>query len=213
MGALITNIVAIVLTLCVLSRILGDNPLFRIAQYLFVGVSLGYIFVVLYHQVLLPAFTRIITSGIESPAVTALRMVPLLLWLLLLPRMSKRQSFSWLANIPLGLIFGVGAGIALVGSLTGTLMPQLLDTVRPLQGGIADIIGTVLLTIGVIITLSYFYFTIPSDSPQGSLIALSAQAGRWLLMVAFGFFFAGSLLTYLTALGERFDFIVSVFAP
>ena len=39
----------------VLSRIAGDNPLFRIAQYLFVGVSLGLAFVVAYHQVLRPA--------------------------------------------------------------------------------------------------------------------------------------------------------------
>jgi hypothetical protein len=42
----IVNIVAAVLTLMVLSRIAGDNPLFRIAQYLFVGVSLGLAFVV-----------------------------------------------------------------------------------------------------------------------------------------------------------------------
>ena len=51
----IINTVAIVLTLMVLSRIAGDNPLFRIAQYLFVGVSLGLAFVVAYHQVLVPA--------------------------------------------------------------------------------------------------------------------------------------------------------------
>jgi hypothetical protein len=36
----IVNIVAAVLTLMVLSRIAGDNPLFRIAQYLFVGSHL-----------------------------------------------------------------------------------------------------------------------------------------------------------------------------
>lgn len=209
MVALVTNIVAIILTLCVLSRILGNNPLFRIAQYLFVGVSLGYIFVVLYHQVLLPSTIRIVTSGVSQPALTVLRLVPLLLWLLLLPRIIGRQTLSWLANIPLGLIFGVGAGIALIGSLAGTLMPQLLDTARPLQGDIPQIAGTILLVLGVIVTLSYFYFTVPDNTPTGSVVAISARVGRWLLMIAFGFFFAGSLLTYLTALSERFEFMVS----
>src|SRR3954447_14192421 len=37
--------IAIVMTIMVLSRIVGSNPVFRVAQYLFVGVSLGLAFV------------------------------------------------------------------------------------------------------------------------------------------------------------------------
>ena len=51
----VIDIIAIVVTIMVLSRIVGNNPVFRVAQYLFVGISLGLAFVVAYHQVLRPA--------------------------------------------------------------------------------------------------------------------------------------------------------------
>ncbi len=54
--------IAIVVTIMVLSRIFGNNPVFRVAQYLFVGISLGLAFVVAYHQVLRP-LTRPATDG------------------------------------------------------------------------------------------------------------------------------------------------------
>jgi hypothetical protein len=53
--------------------------------------------------------------------------VPLVLGLLLFTRIGG-QRFSWLANIPLALLFGVGGALAVGGALVGTLGPQLLDT-------------------------------------------------------------------------------------
>ena len=55
---------------------------------------------------------------------------------------TRRQEFSWLANIPLALIFGVGAALAAGGAIAGTLAPQILDTSNrslagdPLQDGV-----------------------------------------------------------------------------
>lgn len=207
-GMIIANIIAVLLTLCVFSRIAGDNPIFRLAQHLFVGVSLGYVLVVLYHQVLVPVVGRILRDGLSEPLVLLLRLVPFGLFLLLLPRAIGRQPVSWLANIPLGFLFGVSAGLTLIASLTGTLLPQILDTLRILDGSIADIIGRVFLLVGVLVTLSYFFFTAPRTGAVGGAMTLSAQAGRWVLLIAFGFFFAGSLLTYLTALNERFELLV-----
>src|SRR4029079_6928357 len=94
----IIDIIAIVLTIMVLSRIAGNNPLFRIAQYLFVGVSLGLAFVVAYHQVLRPAVGSMISGGANG---IVLYGIPLLLGILLVPRITRRQEYSWLANIPL----------------------------------------------------------------------------------------------------------------
>lgn len=207
---LVTNLVAGLLTLFVLSRIVGDNPFFRVAQYLFVGVSLGYSFVVIYHQVLVPSVTRVMAGADDNAwsLVVALAF-PLVLGLLFLPRVIGQQVGSWLANFPLGFIFGVGAALALVGALAGTLLPQTLATVTTGDGP-AQIAGAVLLALGVIITLSYFYFTVSHEKGSGRIVALTARAGRWLLMVAFGFFFAGALVTYLTALSERFDFLIGL---
>jgi hypothetical protein len=204
---LIGGLIAVVLTLLVFSRLIGDNPAFRAVQYLFVGVSLGYAFVVIYHQVLRP-HTLALLRELNDPAALWLRIVPWLLGLLLLARLTRRQTISWLANIPLALLFGVGTALAVGGALVGTLVPQLLDTARPVGGDPVQAVGAVLLVLGVVLTLCYFYFTVPRDTAGGRVVAFGALVGRWLLMVAFGFFLAGALLTYLTALNARLEFIV-----
>ena len=208
MTSLIVNTVAVVLTLLVLSRIVGDNPLFRAAQYLFVGVSLGYAFVVVYFEVLRPAVFRVFAST-GDPLILTMRLVPFVLGLLLLPRLTNRQNVSWLANIPLGLLFGVGGALALGGALIGTLFPQLLDSARPFGATLSEQIGNVLLAFGVVFTLMYFYFTVPRGTAIGRFVASGGRIGRWLMIFAFGFFFAGALLTYINALNERLQFIVA----
>lgn len=205
---LITGLIAVVLTLLVFSRMLGDNPAFRAVQYLFVGASLGYAFVVVYHQVLRPGAIALLAGGAD-PALLGLRLTPWLLGLLLLTRLTRRQTVSWLANIPLALLIGVGMALAAGGALAGTIVPQLLDTARPLGGDPLQLLGAVMLVIGVVLTLSSFYFTTPRASLGGRLVAVGSRIGRWLLMVAFGFFLAGVLLTYLTALNTRLEFIVN----
>ncbi len=205
---LIGGFVAVLLTLLVFSRLFGDNPAYRVAQYLFVGVSLGYAFVVVYHQVLRPAALGAL-AGPGDPVGLGVRLAPWLLGLLLLTRLTGRQAISWLANIPLALLFGVGTALAVGGALIGTLLPQILDTARPVGGDPLQAVGAVLLVLGVVLTLCYFYFTVPRDTAGGRVVALGARIGRWLLVVAFGFFFAGGLLTYLTALNTRLEFIVN----
>jgi hypothetical protein len=201
----VTNIIAVVLTLMVLSRILGDNPVFRAAQYLFVGASLGLAFVVAYHQVLRPTALELAAG---SNAALLLYGVPLALGLLLLPRISGGQSLSWAANIPLALVFGVGSALAVGGAIIGTLLPQILDTARPLGGDGGQVAGAIVLALGTIITLSAFFYTAPSDTAGGRVVAAAGMLGHWLLMVAFGFFFAGAVQTYLSALTERLGFVI-----
>lgn len=207
---LIGGLVGVVLTLLVFSRLFGDNPAFRLAQYLFVGVSLGYAFVVVYHQVLRPQTLGLI-ADLNNPFGFGLRLIPFVLGLLLITRLTSRQNVSWLANIPLALLFGVAAALAMGGALVGTLLPQLFDTARPVSGDPLQVVGSVLLVLGVVLTLCYFYFTVPRETAGGRVVAIGALIGRWLLMVAFGFFFAGALLTYLTALNERLGFLVGWF--
>ena len=43
------------------------------------------------------------------------------------------------------------------------------------------------------------------------IVALSATAGHWLLMIAFGFFFASGVQSYLSALNERLEFVIRFF--
>jgi hypothetical protein len=202
----VIDIIAIALTIMVLSRIVGNNPLFRVAQYLFVGVSLGLAFVVAYQQVLRPAVLAV-SQGSSDAIIYG---IPLGLGILLLPRITRRQEYSWLANIPLALVFGVGAALAVGGAIVGTLVPQILDTSsRPLTGDPFQIAGALVLAIGTVITLSAFYYTVPQESQRYKIVGLAAIAGHWLLMVAFGFFFASAVQSYMSALTERLGFLLS----
>ncbi len=212
MDPLISGGIAALLTLIVLSRIFGDSPIFRAAQYLFVGVSLGYVFVVLYHQALLPSTERMLLSIVRGDLPAALiQAVPFILMLLLIPRIAGPLRLSWLANFPLGLIFGVGVGLSLVGALIGTIIPQVLATITVPAGNLAALIGAVVLLIGMIFTLNAFFFTTTDDSSSGRFIRASGRIGRGILLITFGFFLAGALVTYLTALNERFNFLVGFF--
>lgn len=216
---ILLGLIPLILTLLVLSRLIGDNPAYRIAQYIFIGASLGYAFVVVYHQVLVPIVRQALSGegplnqiGFAPPVASILSMVPFVLALFFLPRIIGRQSLSWLANLPLALVFGVGAALALGGALVGTLGPQLLSTVTvPANATAVQLISVVLLAAGVVTTLCYFYFTVARSSPVGRVVAAGAQIGRWFLMVAFGFFFAGALVTYLSALNERLAAFISWF--
>ena len=205
----VIDVIAIIVTIMVLSRIAGNNPVFRVAQYLFVGISLGLAFVVAYHQVLRPAASTLMSGGSNG---IILYGIPLFLGILLLPRITRRQEFSWLANITLALVFGVGAALAVGGAITGTLAPQILDTSnRSLAGTPLQIAGTLVLVIGTVITLSAFYYTVPPESPRSRIVVLAATAGHWLLMIAFGFFFASAVQSYMSALTERLGFLLRFF--
>ena len=207
-GELITGVIVIALTLLVFSRVFGDNPAFRAVQYLFVGSSLGYAFLVVYFQVLRPTVLSLL-AGDNNMVFTSLRLVPFVLGVLLLPRILGRQSASWLANIPLALLFGVATAIAFGGALVGTLLPQIADTII-LQDGPGGIASSLLVALVVILTLSSFFFT-RSGKSNDRLLNGAARVGRWLLMITFGFFFAGAVTTYLVALNDRLNFIVSWF--
>ena len=51
---LITGAISFLFTLLILSYVIGDNPLFKIGTYIFVGVSAGFIAAIAVWQVVIP---------------------------------------------------------------------------------------------------------------------------------------------------------------
>src|SRR3954451_16283553 len=142
------SIVAGLLTLMVISYLLGANPLWRIAQSLLVGVSVGYIALVLLTQVIAPQVARVVAPAAGAdPNDRWLAAVPVALGLLLLIRVA--YPGAWPASFGLNLIVVVGSALALGGALAGTLVPQSLDTMRLLDfnnldaAGIAALVGNI----------------------------------------------------------------------
>src|SRR5687768_13432782 len=145
----IGGIVAGLLTLMVFTYLIGANPLWRIAQSLLVGVSVGYVTLVLLTQVIAPQVLRVIAPAPDAQDTDiALAGVPLVLGLLLLMRIA--YPGAWPASFGLNLVVAVGAALALGGALAGTIVPQSLDTMRLLDfNDPFTLTGNIVLVLGV----------------------------------------------------------------
>jgi hypothetical protein len=207
---LIGGIVAGLLTLMVFSYLLGANPLWRLAQSLLVGVSVGYVTLVILTQVIAPQVARVVqpeagTSGSDQ----LLAGVPIALGLLLLMRLAFPGA--WPASFGLNLVVVVGASLALGGALAGTIIPQVLDTIRLLD--LTDpytLTGNVVLVIGVICALAYFTFAARKNGERTALVRPFSVVGRWFLIVAFGAILGSLATTFFAALIERLGFLINL---
>src|SRR5512141_2709771 len=119
-----------ILTLLVFSYLLGDTPLFRLAQAIFVGVAIGYGLNVAVQLILIPQ----LVDKLVTPNPSWIYFVPLTLGVLLL--LKVRTAWSSFGNISVAYLFGVGAALAIGGALTGALVPAVQATIvslTPLQ--------------------------------------------------------------------------------
>ncbi|HUP27159.1 MAG TPA: hypothetical protein VM409_01900 [Chloroflexia bacterium] len=206
----IGGIVAGILTLMVFSYLLGANPLWRIAQSLLVGVSVGYVTLVLLTQVIAPQVLRTIAPVENTPAGDRLLSgVPLVLGLLLLMRIA--YPGAWPSSFGLNLVVAVGASLAIGGALAGTIVPQSLDTMRLLN--LSDpytLTGDVVLLVGVVCTLLYFTFGVRANGMRHPVLRPLAGVGRWFVLVAFGAILGSLVITFYAALIERIQFLLGL---
>jgi len=207
---------AFVLTLFVFSYLLGDNILYRLAEHVFVGVSIGYAAIVVFHNVLVPKLFKPLIDALSGGAwvhVTLLS-IPLLLGLLLFCKSSR--VLSWLGNLSLAILLGVGAALAISGALLGTLLPQINATadltryVARYGPGLGLFSGLVVL-VGTAGVLLHFYY---DASRKGRLAKLREQLvqtwgglGRWFIVVTFGALLAATFMSRLSLLIARIQFL------
>jgi hypothetical protein len=235
---LIGTILAALLTVMVLSYLIGDNPLFRIATHIFIGITAGYAGAIAWHNILKPSLVDPLLaqglSGILDGSIfTGTQGIVILgAWFLigmLLLKLSPSTS-RWGA-LPLVIMVGVGAGVVVGGAITGTLIPQSGATVASLNPGsfppasagnffvrllgwLEPLIEAMILLLGTICTLLYFHFT-ARKSPTGIgerpiWIAWAAKIGKAFIAITFGTMYAGVLSTTLIVLSERMDFLVKL---
>jgi hypothetical protein len=212
---LIAGVIAFLFTLMILSYLIGDNPLFRVAIYIFVGVSAGYVAVVAWWQVLWPDVVIPAVTG--TPMQRILLAVPVLLGGLLL--MKAWPPLTRLGMPSMGLLVGAGAAVALGGAVTGTLLPQINATITafdPTRFTSAEsLLDALLILVGVVTTLVYFHFGARSMA-DGSVrrfkaIEVTAFAGSLFVAIALGVLFSGVYSAALTALIERLHFLGTFF--
>jgi len=206
---LLWMLIGFLLTLMVFSYLFGDNPAFRLASYLLVGVAAGYTAVVLIFEVIVPRIgTPLMSSNLQSQILTA---VPIILGLLLLTKLSPR--LSGLGNVSMAYLVGAGAGAAVGGAVMGTLFQQIEAAIAPFgMNGLGQLIQGILMVVGAAGTLLYFHFSArprPDGTPGRSpLIETGARIGEIFIGLTLGALFAGVMASALTALLERLNFLI-----
>ena len=212
---LITGALSFLFTILIFSYVFGDNPLFRIGVYIFIGVSAGYIASIVIWQALYPKLIYpLITGSITDKAFLA---VPLLLAGLILMKVSPR--LAGLGGIAMAFMVGVGAAVTIAGAVSGTIIPQLLGTVNAFSitstnlGEIAaSLVNSIVVLAGVVFSLSYFHFG-ARPKADGSmhrlgLIEIMAWIGRIFIGITLGAIFAGLFAAALTAFIERVNSLI-----
>lgn len=198
--------VATGLTLFIFSFLYKDNPLFKLAEHLYVGVSVGYTIVKAYDTVIV----HLIVKPIFEEGEIAL-LIPVAIGLLMLTRYVPKAA--WLSRYAFAFIVGIGSGLAIPRTISSFILKQVEDTVRPLlslAGGDgvtfsmnllnpSSSINVIIILIGVISVLFYFFFSIEHSGP-GKVVA---RTGVMFLMIAFGAAFGYTVMARMSLLIGR----------
>ena len=189
------------LTLAIFSFLYKDNPVYKLAEHIYVGVSAGYwlIYVAFFdvYPMLIQGFQN--ETGLEK----WILLVPGALGLIMLSRWFPRTA--WLSRWPIAFTVGVGAGLGITANIQGYVMPQMQATLLPVTGWNMVSINNVILTVGVVTTILYFYFS----KPHKGALGWAARVGIVFIMVSFGASFGYTLMARISLLIGRLYFLLS----
>jgi hypothetical protein len=200
---------AALLTLCIYSFLYRDNPFYRFAEHLFVGLSVGYFTVLTIHQGLIPfAWDPLSAAFTERQWSGLVRLIPIGIGLLFFARLSP--SHAWLIRYPIAILIGVGSGLAIPNVMRADIFRQVHGTLTPfaqIHAGELDpfqIFGAILMLIGVISTLTYFFFSVEHRGVVGGV----SKIGIVFLMIGFGSAFGNTVMGRVSLLIQRVDFLL-----
>ncbi len=209
--------VAALLTLAIYSFLYGDNPIYKFSEHIFVGVSAAYGAAILYHQALIPKLVQPLSEGLMQPLLAsdvsaivwtkATLVIPGLLGVLIFGRFFR--GYQWLSRWPIAFVMGLGAGLSIPRSIQSLVLMQMHGTMQPvwpLTGGGFD---NLLLIVGVVCTLAYFYFSLPHRGVMGGL----SRVGIWFLMIGFGAGFGNTVMARISLLIGRIQFLLYEWLP
>jgi hypothetical protein len=204
------------LTLAILSFLYKDNPFYKFAEHLFVGVSAAYWMVIGIWGTLFPNLIAKIYPGAVRFVLPSLAdrpaeyhyIIPAIFGILLLMRLSSKAG--WVSRWPLAFIVGTTAGLNLVRYLRSDFIGQVQNTMIPLivfkQGSFSllDTFSNIIIFVGVFCGLIYFFF---SKEHKGAF-GVASRVGVWVLMITFGAGFGYTVMARISLLVGRMQFLL-----
>ncbi len=185
----VTNWMPVLATIMIMSFLYKDNPLYKIGENIFIGVSLGYGWLVSWNYVIKPFFLMPL-----SDMATEFKMSDLLIvvWFVLAFTMFFRLSRkkAWVANYYFGFLFGYVAGYE-IPVIVQNILKQSTNLMTPLnKGSFFETTKWIVLVFGTFAALMYFFFS----KPHKGILGKTARAGIVVMMIFFGAAFGSTVM-------------------
>lgn len=224
-GFMIT--LAAFLTLAVFSFLYRDNPFYKFAEHLFVGISAAYWMCTGFWSTIVGNLIPRISSGLSGffkvpyrgEAWDFMYWLPVILGLLLLMRLSSKVG--WLSRWSLAFIVGTTAGLNFIRYLRSDFIEQISSTMLPLLvdwrgfgaffsnlsfntgGQFVAILTNWVIFFGTICGIIYFFFSKEHTGAFGR----ASRVGIWVLMITFGAAFGYTVMGRISLLVGRLTFL------
>lgn len=165
-------------TLAIFSFLYKDNPLYKLAEHIAVGLSVGFLVVTYYNNVFKPkVWDNILHNGQYD------YVIPLFLGLILFTRFVPKVG--WMSRWAIAFYIGGFSGLAIPSTIEGRVLGQTEATVRSLvsldaskslaQNLFASIDAS-FLVIGTLACLVFFLFSVEHKGPVGRSPTSDASA-------------------------------------
>ena len=197
-------------TLSIFSYLYDDNPFYKAAEHIFVGVSAGYGFAIVFWDTIWPnLFGRLFPDFVQAEYVEReiIYIIPLVLGIFMLCRLSNK--LSWLARISIAYIIGMAAGLKFYALINSNIINQIEQTNIDFSSNLWIILNQIIIIIGVISGLVYFFF---SKEHKGTIGKIS-KIGIYFLMIKFGSAFGFAVMGRISLLIGRIEELIKFSYP
>jgi hypothetical protein len=200
LGSILLNGLAAFLTLCIFSILYKDNPFYKLAEHLVVGVSAGYFAIILFYTSFIP---KVWVPVVQEHKFIYL--VPTILGVFMWTRFSRK--WSWMSRYPIAAYMGIGMGVAIPVTMQAFILVPLYATMQPMGFTSLSLFNNLVVALGVLCALIYFFFSKEHTGAFGG----AATVGIWILMIGFGAGFGLTVMGRVSLLIERFTFLKDYF--
>jgi len=200
--------IAALLTLMMFSFLYKDNPFYKFGEHLYLGVSVGWYIVITTWDVLHPLLWEPLVINREYALI-----IPTLLGVLMLARFIRQ--IAWLSRWSMAYYIGFFSGLSVPTVFMANIMAHIKATITTivirdqwerivwLDWG-PSVIGQLLIVIGVLCVLTYFYFSIEHKGVVGKV----GRVGIYFIMIGFGAAFGYTVMARVSLLIGRVNFLI-----
>ncbi|MCX7703282.1 MAG: hypothetical protein N2234_04170 [Planctomycetota bacterium] len=196
------------LSLAIYSFLYRDNPIYKFAEHIYIGLSVGYIIVYNYYNALKPNLLDKLFFPPPGERAELWLIVPLFFGILMFFRFSPKHA--WVSRWSFAFIVGYGSGMAIPRGVKTMIFAQMEATLRPIE--FFDMYGnfnftaiaTLIAIVGILAVLIYFFFSLEHKGP----LKVASRVGVWFIMIAFGAQFGYTVMARMSLLIERIRFLL-----